>query len=87
MADTDPLAKMILQPATEQATITNEGVYTETWKGPWSQIKLVTSTQKIFNTTLIIGQKRPRFNNGNWAAEIDPPETLDSDWPWVIQNI
>lgn len=87
MAESDPLSKMILQPATQSVSLAENATMTERWKGPWSQIKNATSTQRVFNTTLIIGQKRPAFNNGNWDQQTTVPATMASDMKWVITDI
>lgn len=89
MASDTPLRKMILQPRTEQVSISDgTATYTETWKGPWESIRLLSGTQKVMGTTLIVGQKRPNFNNGNWSSEFNPPSTpSELKMPWVISSL
>lgn len=82
------LDKMYLQPGTAEAQLGENGrTFTEVWKGPWSQIKDVASTGKVFGTTLLPGGKRPAFNNGYWDKSAGTPAPMSASLPWIISGI
>lgn len=89
MAD-DLNNKMILQATTQNASLVGKDVasFTETWKGPWNEIKKLTDESKILGVVLVIGLKRPSFANANWVFTHQPPKTIDEkNWPWVIRTL
>lgn len=79
---------MILQSATQDVTIVPKDVaaFTETWKGPWAEIKKLTKESKVLGVVLIVGMKRPTFNE-NWQEVVSVPEPLSTDKPWVIRTL
>lgn len=86
-AGSETLSAMVLQPNTAQANLSESGRYSEVWKGPWDEIKKVTSTGTVFSKKFQIGQARPALSGTYWKSEYAAPDTLGPDWPWVIQNI
>lgn len=89
-----PLSCMYLMPNTQRAsTDATTLTMSETWKGPWSEIKNLTDPKNssIFGVKLIPGTARPAALDAqtNWKAEFSAPKAsnADADVIWTIQDV
>lgn len=89
-----PLSCMYLMPNTQRAsTDATTLTMSETWKGPWSEIKNLTDPKNssIFGVKLIPGMARPQEldRQNSWKAEFSAPKASnsDADVVWTIQDV
>lgn len=88
-----PIDKMVLQP--DQLRISNEQNgqrMTEVWKGPWSEIRKLTSLKddSVFSVKIIPGQKRPSgLDSTPWTKEFSTPQasTGEMNVDWIVDSV
>lgn len=90
-----PLTCMYLMPNTQKASNdSTTQTLSETWKGPWSEIKKLTDLKNnsVFGVKLIPGMARPQALDAlssSWKAEFPAPKasTTADDVVWVIEDV
>lgn len=80
---------MVQQPVDNAIDISldNGARYTERWKGPYSQMRAVTSAgTQVMGYTFQVGKERPNVAAPNWQSVIGPPTPVGK-MKWMVDAV